>query len=107
MSDKKEMKRVNVIIPKEYHEEISKRGLKLSGVVREALEDQLNPDTITLSVTKEIHDLYMELFSLSECNDKDFAPFLRKALVAYTEEVINKRESQLLKIKSKLLKKAG
>lgn len=102
MTDKAKMKRVNVIIPESYHQEIQERGLKLSGVVREALEDQLNPDTITLSVTKEIHDLYMQLFSMSECNDADFAPFLRKALTEYVEEIINNRETKLHAIKEKL-----
>jgi hypothetical protein len=102
MSDKVKMKRVNVIIPESYHSEIAKRGLKLSGVVREALEDQLNPDTITLSVTKEIHDLYMQLFSMSECNDADFAPYLKKALKEYVEDVINKRDTELHRIKEKL-----
>ncbi|EQC45101.1 hypothetical protein [Bacteriovorax sp. DB6_IX] len=102
MSDKNEMKRVNVIIPKHYHEEISKRGLKLSGVVREALEDQLNENTITLSVPKDIHELYMELFSMSECNDSEFVPYLKKALAEYIDDVMAKKENKLREIKKKL-----
>ncbi|OIQ17542.1 MAG: hypothetical protein BM556_12120 [Bacteriovorax sp. MedPE-SWde] len=101
---KDEMKRVNVIIPQRYHDEIMKRGLKLSGVVREALEDQLNPETITLSVSSSTHDLYMELLNGQGCSDKEFEPFLRKALSQYVEYIIEQRQTSLHKIKEKLEK---
>ena len=98
----KEMKRVNVIIPTKYHKEVSKRGLKLSAVVREALEDQLNPNTITLSVTKKTHEIYMELFNEQQCSDKDFEPFLKAALDKYIQYVIEQKTKDLDKLKKKL-----
>ncbi|WP_372651624.1 hypothetical protein [Halobacteriovorax sp.] len=99
-----EMKRVNVHIPNEYYESIMERGLKLSGVIREALEDQLNPNTITLSVSKKTHKLYMELFSATDCNDKDFEPYLKEALQNFVTDIIEKRSDKLQSIKEELEK---
>ncbi|MDD0853457.1 hypothetical protein HBN50_10125 [Halobacteriovorax sp. GB3] len=99
---KKKMKRCNVIIPEDYHEAISKRGLKLSGVIREALEDQLNPNTITLSVSEEVHSIYMELFNDARADDKDFEPYLKRALKEYVNDLLERQNEKLLKLKNKL-----
>ncbi len=100
-----DMKRVNVHIPTSYYEEISSKGLKISGVIREALEDQLNPNTVTISVTKKTHELYMELFSTTNCEDKDFEPYFRDALKDFVKDLIEKRSDKLLEIKKQLEKK--
>ena len=99
-----DMKRVNVHIPNSYYKAINEKGLKLSGVIREALEDQLNPNTITISVSEKTHELYMELFSTTNCEDKDFEPFLKEALKKFVGELINKRSDKLLEIKKQLEK---
>ena len=96
------MKRVNVIIPEEYYDEVHKRGHKLSGIIREALEDALNPDTITISVTEETKNIYLELFSNSECNDKEFEPFLREALKKYISLLMDNREDRLKELQDEL-----
>lgn len=96
------MKRVNVIIPEEYHKEVMSRGLKLSAVVREALEDQLNPNTVTISVSEKTHEIYMELFNQQECSDREFEPFLKEALEKFVAHLIKKKTSELNKLKDKL-----
>lgn len=97
-----DMKRVNVHIPKDYYESIMERGLKLSGVIREALEDQLNPNTITISVNSDTHRIYMDLFSTTNCEDKDFEPYLRDALQKFVSDIIEKRSDKLLSLKKEL-----
>ncbi len=99
---KAKMKRVNVIIPEEFYDEVHKRGHKLSGIIREALEDALNPHTITVSVTEERKSIYHELFSNSECNDKEFEPFLKDALKKYISFIMEKREDRVLELKNEL-----
>ncbi|WP_127716949.1 hypothetical protein [Halobacteriovorax sp. HLS] len=99
-----DMKRVNVHIPISYYESINEKGLKLSGVIREALEDQLNPNTITLSVSPKTHELYMDLFSTTDCEDKDFEPYLKEALTKFVGDLIKKRSDKLLTIKKELEK---
>lgn len=99
---KDEMKRVNIIIPKKYQEEVQARGLKLSAVIREALEDQLNPQTITLSVSETTHKLYMELFNDQQCSDSDFEPFLKEAMEKYINYVIDKKTEELQKLKERI-----
>ena len=96
------MKRVNVIIPEEYYSEIQSRGLKLSGVVRDALEDQLNPNTVTISVSEKTHELYMQIFSESNCQDSDFEPYLKKALQSFIDEIIDNKVEKLKALKDKL-----
>jgi hypothetical protein len=100
--EKPKMKRVNVIIPEQFYDEVHKRGHKLSGIIREALEDALNPHTITISVTEETKSIYHELFSKTECNDKEFEPFLKDALKNYITYLMDKREDRLAKMKSQL-----
>ena len=99
---KEKLKRVNITIPESYHDEIKDRGLNLSGLVREALEDQLNPHKITLSVTEKTHELYMKLFNHNGVTDKDFESYLTEALKKYIDHIINTQTKELKNIKSKL-----
>ena len=74
----------------------------LSGVVREALEDQLNPNTVTISVSEKTHELYMQIFSESNCQDSDFEPYLKKALQSFIDEIIDNKVEKLKALKDKL-----
>ena len=99
---KENLKRVNITIPESYHEQVKERGLNLSGLVREALEDQLSPDKITLSVSEKTHELYMQLFQHHGATDQEFESYLTEALKKYIDHLINRQTKELKKIKSKL-----
>ncbi|EQC45069.1 hypothetical protein M899_0438 [Bacteriovorax sp. BSW11_IV] len=105
MSRDTEMKRVNIIISKEQHEKVHAKGLNLSAIVREALEDELNAHTITLSVTEQTKKIYMQLFEETQFSDSDFEPYLKEALNKFVEELIQKKQSALKDIQKRLKKK--
>ncbi len=105
MRSEKEMKRVNVIISKEQHERIHAKGLNLSAIVREALEDEINAHTITLSVSDQTKKLYMQLFEETQFNDSEFEPYLKNALNDFVEDLIEKRQNRLKDIQKKLKRK--
>ena len=95
-------KRVNITIPTSYHEEVHKRGINLSGLVREAIEDQLSENSITISVSKETHSLYRQIFNETQSDDSEFEPFLKKALQEFIDFLIQNRVESLEEIKQKL-----
>ena len=95
-------KRGNIIIPESYHKEIHKRGINLSGLVREAIEDQLSEETITISVSKETHKLYRQIFNETESDDSDFEPYLKGALQQFVDFLIDSKVQNLKKLKNQL-----
>ena len=98
----KPLKRVNILIPEEiYNEIVINRNLKLSGTVREALEDSLAEHKITLSVSQETKEIYQEIFSQCLCSDSDIEPYLRKCLEEFLDGEIKKKISKLEQIKNK------
>lgn len=105
MENEKEMKRVNVIISKEQHEKIHAKGLNLSAIVREALEDEINAHTITLSVSEQTQKLYMQLFEETQFSDSEFEPYLRQALNDFVDDLIEKKNNKLKNIQKKLKRK--
>jgi hypothetical protein len=101
----KKNKRVNILIPEELYEEIVvKRKWKLSGTVREALDDVISQEKIIFSVSPETKDLYHQIFSESDCMDRDLEPYVRDALAQYLEHVIHKKVGALSDLKEKLAK---
>lgn len=98
-------RRVNILIPDAlYHEIVVKRKWKLSGTIREALDDVVSQEKIIFSVSPETKDLYHQIFSNSDCLDSDLEPYLRIALGQYLEQVINSKVGALSDLREKLAK---
>lgn len=98
------LKRINITIDQKLHKEIQERGLNLSGLVRERLEDYFSSNTITLSVSKQVKDRYDKIMSLTNSTDKEFMPFLEEALNSYLlfkKEKIDGEITALLEEKKK------
>lgn len=79
-------KRVNLLIRPEHHEEIARRGLSLSGLVRDLLDDRFSETTITLSVKKESKIMYDHIISNFGASDEELAEYLVEALDRFLDD---------------------
>jgi hypothetical protein len=84
----KNLKRVNITIDEKAHKRIQKEGINLSALVREKLEDKFSKHTITLSVDKEVSDLYDRIHQELQVTDKDLSKYLTPALVKFLRDKI-------------------
>ncbi len=73
-------KRINVLITPEQHAQVLKRGLSLSGLLRDLLDDRLSGTCITLSVRRSTKQFYDKIVSNFGAEDKDLEPYLVEAL---------------------------
>jgi hypothetical protein len=77
----RDLKRISLMIGEDQYEQISKRGLNLSWLVRDLLDNYLNDNKISLHVTDETRQLYEKIIgSDSGDPDPEFEPFLKDAL---------------------------
>ena len=83
-------RRVNVVIAEEQHEAIAKRGLNLSGLIRDLLGDYLSESRVTIQVSADTRHLYDLIVSNTGATDEDLEGPLREALARVLEEKINR-----------------
>ncbi|MBC86865.1 MAG: hypothetical protein CL677_06760 [Bdellovibrionaceae bacterium] len=91
------------MIGEEQHEAVMERGLNLSGLVRDLLNDYLSENKIVIAVSDETKQVYDQVVSNSGASDEDLEPYLMEALKGLLEERIQSME----KLRKKLIKKGG
>lgn len=85
-------KRVNVMLGEDQYEELSKRGLNVSGLVRDLLGDYLSNSTVTLQVSAETRQLYDLVVANTGSSDAEIETHLRKALAELMESKIDQMQ---------------
>ncbi|MCC6138193.1 MAG: hypothetical protein IT287_06145 [Bdellovibrionaceae bacterium] len=89
----RDLKRISLHIGEDQYDEIGKRKLNLSWLVRELIDNYLNQNSITLDVSQETRELYEQIVGTNgEDMDKDFEPLLREALKALLKIKIEKMQ---------------
>lgn len=88
----RDLKRISLLIGEDQYDEIGKRKLNLSWLVRELLDNYLNQNNISLDVSQETRELYEQIVGHGEEIDKDFEPLLRDALKALLKIKIEKMQ---------------
>lgn len=90
----RDLKRISLLIGEDQYNEISKRKLNLSWLVRDLLDTYLNANAITLDVSESTRMLFEQIVGPNgDGLDSDFEPILKEAL------------HSLLKIKIEKMKK--
>ena len=79
-------KRVNILIRPEHHQEVVTRGLSLSGLVRDLLDDRFSDTTIVLSVKKESKQMYDHIISNFGISDQELAEYVVEALDQFLQD---------------------
>jgi hypothetical protein len=73
-------KRISLLLREEQYTEISEKGINLSGLVRDLLDDYLSEHKITISVGEETKDLYDMVISNTGSSDEDLEGYLKQGL---------------------------
>lgn len=79
-NEDRELKRISLFIGNDQYEKIAAKGLNLSWLVRDLLDDHLSEKKINLNVSQETLELYQKI---GESNIAEFEPFFREALREY------------------------
>ena len=74
------LKRVSLMLKEEQSKILSKRGLNISGLVRDLLDDYLSEHKITISVSQETRELYDKIISNTGSSDDEIEIYLKAAL---------------------------
>lgn len=89
----RDLKRISLMIGEDQYDEITKRKLNLSWLIRDLLDTYLKQNSITLDVSQDTRELYEQIVGTQgEDIDKDFEPFLRDALKALLKIKIEKMQ---------------
>lgn len=96
------LKRISVMIRDDQYEAISKKGLNLSGLVRDLVDDHLSEHRITLSVSEDTRSLYNQIVSNTGSSDMDIEKYLKDAL----KEMLNDKIVAMQELQ-KSLKSSG
>ena len=91
-------RRVHVLIRQDQHDEIMKRGLSVSGLIRDLLDDRFSETTITLSVPKENKLMYDNIVSNFGVSDEELALYVVEALDGFLEH----KEKEIERLRAEL-----
>jgi len=89
MAKSQELKRISLMIREEQYQLINKKGLNLSGLFRDLLDDYFSEHTITLSVEEETKEIYEMIISNTASTDADLEKYLRVSLKNLLKEKID------------------
>lgn len=95
-SDK--FRRVNVLIRQDQYDEIMSRGLSVSGLIRDLLDDRFSETTITLSVTRESKAMYDNIVSNFGVSDAELAGYVVEALDGFLQH----KEKEIERLRAEL-----
>lgn len=81
--DERELKRISLMIGEDQHNAVVAKGLNLSWLLRDLLDDYLKGSKISLQASDETRKLYEKIVGAVGGTDAEFEPFLREALHEY------------------------
>src|SRR5690606_39189475 len=87
------LKRISLMVGEEQYRSLTERGLNISGLIRDLIDDYLSEHKITISVTEETRMLYDKIVSNTGSTDADVEQYFRDALKLMLNDKINEMES--------------
>ena len=93
-------KRVSVMIGEEQYEEIARRGLNLSGFIRDLIGDHFSEHVIQIRVSPQTYELYSEIIANTGATDEDIEPLLEEVFKKLLDVRLKKIASLRKKLKS-------
>lgn len=77
------------MVREDQHELVAEKGLNISGLVRDLLDDYLSDYKITLAVSKETRDVYDMVISNTSSSDEELEKYLKQSLKSLLKEKID------------------
>lgn len=88
------LKRISLMIGEDQYEALSKKGVNVSWLVRDMIDQYLNEKKIVLDVSDETLKLYQKVSGLTGGKPDEFETHFKKALLEFLKSKID--EMQLL-----------
>jgi hypothetical protein len=88
MLKERDLKRISLLIGEDQYAAINARGLNLSWLIRDLIDDHLSDRKIVLNVSDETLALYQKIISATGSLDSEFEPFFKSALQAFLKSKI-------------------
>jgi hypothetical protein len=89
----KALKRISLLIREDQYTELGERGLNLSGLVRDMIDDYLSAHTITIAVSDETRKLYDRIVANAGTSDADIEKVFRESLGVLLRAKIKEMQS--------------
>ena len=83
MTKERELKRISLMIGEDQYQKINDRGLNLSWLLRDLVDDYLSERKIVLDVSQETLELYQKIVGGTGALDAEFEPFFKTALQTF------------------------
>ncbi len=84
----RDLKRISLFIGEDQYDSINDRGLNLSWLLRDLIDDYLSAKKIVLDVSDETLGLYQKIVGGTGTLDAEFEPFFRDALKEFLKNKI-------------------
>jgi hypothetical protein len=88
------LKRISLMIGEDQYEALSKKGVNVSWLVRDMIDQYLNEKKIVLDVSEETLKIYQKVSGLTGGKNQDFETYFKQALHEFLKSKIS--EMQLL-----------
>ena len=88
------LKRVSLMVGEEQYDELARKGLNISGLIRDLIDDYLSHHKITVSVSEPTRNLYDKIVSNTGTTDQDVETYFREAL----EHMLRDRIAEMEKL---------
>lgn len=84
----RELKRISLLIGEDQYKTINDKGLNLSWLLRDLVDDYFSESKIVLDVGDETLALYQKIIGATGALDSEFEPFFKNALHTYLKSKI-------------------
>ncbi len=74
------LRRISLMVREDQYRSLSDRGLNVSGLIRDLIDDYLSEHKITISVGEETRNLYSQIVANTGTTDVDVEVYFREAL---------------------------
>ena len=74
------LKRISLLVKEEQYESLSNRGVNVSGLIRDLIDDYLSDHKITIAVSEETRALYEKIVSNTGTEDDEVEVYFRESL---------------------------
>jgi hypothetical protein len=88
----RELRRISLLIGEDQYKLVTDKGLNLSWLVRDLLDDHFSEKKIVLDASDETLELYQSIVSSTGFGSEEFEPFLRRALHEFLKSKIEQMQ---------------
>lgn len=79
-SEESHLRRISLMVREDHYRALVDRGLNVSGLIRDLMDDYLSQHNITVSVGEETRSLYDQVVANTGSTDEDVEVYFREAL---------------------------